>query len=52
MLNNQSKLQASAAKPVQVSAQVRGKSAQDIIAEVAVPTQKPVAATAAKGAAQ
>ncbi len=44
ILNAQSKAQAAmAVKPVQVSAQIHGKSAQDIIAEVSTPV-KPVAA--------
>lgn len=47
MLNAQSKAQAAmAVKPVQVSAQIHGKSAQDIIAEVSTPAKPVVAAPA------
>jgi spore germination cell wall hydrolase CwlJ-like protein len=58
MLNAQSRAQATrpnAARPVQVSAQVHGQSAQDIITEVAspkTPAPTPAETAAAKGAAQ
>lgn len=58
MLNAQSRAQATrpnAPRPVQVSAQVHGQSAQDIITEVAspkTPAPTPAETAAAKGAAQ
>ncbi len=55
LLNTLSKMQATSIKPVQATAQVHGKSAQEIVAEVALPaktTTAPVSATTAKGISQ
>ncbi|WP_349320313.1 cell wall hydrolase [Asticcacaulis sp. MM231] len=53
LLTTLSKMQGASVKPVQTTAHVHGKTAQDIVAEVALPTKAvPVPTSAAKGAPQ